>query len=118
MYKLIYGDPDCKKLAPSSKEIGTYTTDKIRITGSYELFVVHPDTSSLKQITFHVTSHEGSVLLSCATTLELSLIQPHNNLENSIPSSASLISSKADYPKKRSQKNMLVTKPSTNVCSS
>ena len=62
MYKLIYGDPGCKKLAPSSKEIGTYTTDKIRIIGSCELFAVHPNSSSLKQITFYVTSHEGSAV--------------------------------------------------------
>ena len=61
MYKLIYDDPDCKKPAHSSKEIGTYTTDKITIIGSCELLVVHPDTSSLKPIIFHVTSHEGSV---------------------------------------------------------
>ena len=98
VYGLIYDDPDCKKLAPSSKEIGTYTTDKIKIIGSLELLAVHPDTNCLIGITFQVTSHEGSVVLSCVTTLELDLIQPCNNLENSIPSSASLISNKADYP--------------------
>ena len=27
VYKLIYDDQDCKKLAPGSKEIGTYTAD-------------------------------------------------------------------------------------------
>ena len=99
MYKLIYDDPDCKKLAPGSKEIGSYTTDKIRIIGSCELFVVHSDTSSLKQIAFHVTSHEGSVVLSCETILRLSLIQPHSNLDQ-IPDSASLIYSNADHPMK------------------
>ena len=101
MYKLIYDDPDCKKLAPSSEEIGTYTTDKIKIIGSCELLAVHPYTNCLMEISFQVTSHEGSVVLSCVTTLELDLIQPCNNLENSIPSSASLISSKADYPYRR-----------------
>ena len=34
MHNLIYGDPDCKKLAPSSKEIGTCTTDKIKMIES------------------------------------------------------------------------------------
>ena len=34
MYKLIYYAPDCNKLAPSSKEMGTYTTDKIKVIGS------------------------------------------------------------------------------------
>ena len=80
--------------------------------------MVHPDTHDLKEVTFHITSHEGSVVLSCMTTLELGLIQAHNNLENSIPSSVSLTSSKVDYPKKRSQKNVLVSKPKKNVCSS
>ena len=119
MYKLIFRDPDCKQLAPSNKAaIRTYTTDQSNIVGSCSLFVLHPDSNSLKQVTFYVIRHEDSVMLSCVTSLQLSLVQPHNNLENSIPSSASLISSKADYPKKRSQKNMLISKLSTNVSSS
>ena len=45
IYKLMFQDPDCEKLASSSKlEIGTYTTDKIKVIGSCILFVVHPDT--------------------------------------------------------------------------
>ena len=104
IYKLIFRDTDCKKLAPSNKvEIGTYTTDKIKIIGSCEILAVHPDTQDLKEVTFHVTSHEGSVVSSCATTLELGLIQPCENLDF-IPSCASLISSTADHPgKNRSQ---------------
>ena len=78
----------------------------------------NPDTQCLKEETFCVTSHEGSVVSPCATTPELSLVQPCNNL-NFIPSSASLISSHADHPRrKRSPKNMLVSKPSQNVSSS
>ena len=35
VYKLVCNDPDFKKLAPNSKlEIGTYTTDKIKVIGS------------------------------------------------------------------------------------
>ena len=105
-------------LPAANYKIGTYTTDKIKVILSCTLFVVHPDTQCLKEVTFHVTSHEGSVVLSCATTLELSLIQPHNNLDF-IPSSTSLISSNADHPRKnKSQKSMLVSKPNQNVCSS
>ena len=52
--------------------------------------------------------------MSCATTLVLGLIQPNNNFDNSIPSSASLISSIADQPKEI----MLVSKPKKIVCSS
>ena len=68
-YKLVCKDPDCKRLAPSSKlEIGTYTTDKIKVIGSCTLLVVHPDTQCFKEVTFHVTSLQGSVVLSCVTT--------------------------------------------------
>ena len=117
VYPLIFKDADCMKLAPSNKlQTGTYTADKIRVIGSCTLLAIHPDTQCLKEVTFHVTSHEGSVVLSCVTTLELCLIQPHSNLE-SIPSSASLIASNADHPR-QSKKNMQVSKPGTNVCSS
>ena len=82
------------------------------------MFLVHQDTQCLKEVTFQVTSHEGSVVLSCMTTLELSLIQPCNNLDF-IPSSASLITSNADYPRKnKSQKNMQVSRPGQKICSS
>ena len=75
MYKLILRDPDCEQLAPSTKvAIRTYTTDKIDIVGFCSLFVVHPDTSSLKQVTFYVTNLEGSVVLSCKTSLRLNIL--------------------------------------------
>ena len=44
-YHLIFKDADGMKLAPSSKlEIGTYTSDQIKVIGSCTLFEVHPDT--------------------------------------------------------------------------
>ena len=118
-YTLVFKEPDCTKLAHSNKlEIGTYTTDKIKVIGSCTLFVEHPDTQCLKEVTFYVTSHEGSAVLSCATTLELSLIQCHNNLDH-ISSSASLISSKIDHLRKnRSWKYMQVQMPCHKVHSS
>ena len=115
VYKLTYDDPDCKKLAPSRKEIGTYTTDKIKIIGSCELLVVPPDTNCLKEISFQVTCHEGSVVLSCETSLRLSLIQPCRNLDQ-IRDSASLICSNADHPMKRkSKKSVHVSEQSKSV---
>ena len=101
VHHFIFKDADCMKLAPSNKlEIGTFTSDKTKVIGSCTLLAVHPDTQCLQEVTFHVTSHKGSVVLSCATTLDLCLLQPHSNLD-SIPSSASLIKSKADYPRKK-----------------
>ena len=116
VYKLIYNDPDCEKLATSSKvEMGTYTTDKIKVIGSCCLLVVHPNAQCLQEVTFQVTSHEGSVLLSCETGLGLSLIQPHSNLDK-IPDSASLICSNADHSMKRkSKKSVQVSKQSQSV---
>ena len=116
-YKLVYQDPDFTKLASSSKlEIGTSTTNKIKVVGSCVLYAVHPDTQCLQEVTFHVTSYEGSVVLSCMTTLALSLIQPCTSLD-CLPPSASLISSSADHPMKtKSQMNVQVLKPDYTVC--
>ena len=111
VYKLISKDTDYMKLASSSKlEIETYTTDKIKVIVSCTPPEVDPDTQCLQEVTFHVSSHEGSFVLSCVTTLELSLIPPCNNLDY-IPSSASLILTNADYPSKNKfQTTMKVSK--------
>ena len=104
VYKLVFQDQDCQKLAPSSKlDIGTYTTNKIKVIGSCILFAVHLDTQCLQEVTFYVISQEGSVVLSCATTLALSLVQPHSSLDH-LPKGASLISSSADHPMKDESK--------------
>ena len=58
-------------LAPSNKDgISTYTAEEINVLGSCDLFVVHPDTKSLKKITFQVVNYEGSVIVSCETSPE------------------------------------------------
>ena len=92
----MFQDPDCKKLAPSKLEIGTYTTDKLKLVGSCMFYLVHPDTKCLQEVTFYVASNNGSVLLSCATTLALALIQCHTRLDY-LPPRASLITSSADH---------------------
>ena len=123
VYKLLYKDQDCTKVEPSTKaSVKTYTTEKIKIVGSCKMFVVHPDTRLLHEVTFQVTSHEGSVIVSCATSLELSLIHPHTNLD-AVPEEGSLIFSKADMPKQKRNKNcqaekyvhMWPKKPATDV---
>ena len=37
VYKLVFKDPDLKKLSPSTLEIGTYTTDTVKIGSSQTL---------------------------------------------------------------------------------
>ena len=104
VYKLMYKDKDCTKLEPSNKAaVKTYTTEKIKIVGSCKMFVVHPDTKLLQEVTFQVTSYEGSVIASCATSIELGLIHPHTNL-NEVPEEGSLIYSIADMPKNKKNK--------------
>ena len=98
VYKLVFNDLDLKKLAPSTLEIGTYTTDSVKIIGSCVFYLVHHDTKKLHKVTFFVTINDGSVML-CTTTLALELIQPHTRLYY-LPPRASLISSSVDHPKK------------------
>ena len=98
VYKLVFQDPHYKKLAHSKLEIGTYTINTVKGVGSCVFYLVHPDTKCLQEVTFYVTSYNGSVLLSCATTLALGLIQPHTRLDY-LPCRASHIPSSADHPK-------------------
>ena len=51
VYKLVFKDPDLKKLAPSTLEIGTYTTDNVKIGGSCVFYLVPPDTKKLHEVT-------------------------------------------------------------------
>ena len=98
VYKLVFQDPNMKKLDPSHLEIGTYTTDTVKIVDSCVFYPVHPDTKKLMEVTFHVVVHDGSVLLSCKTTLMLGLLQPRTRLDY-LPPRASLITSSADHLK-------------------
>ena len=99
VYKLMFNDPELKKLAPSTLEIDTHTTETVKIVGSCLFYLVHPDTEKLQEVTFYVAQNDGSVLLSCTTTLVLGLIQPHTSWHY-LPPRASLITSSLDHPKK------------------
>ena len=98
VYKLIYQDNDLHKLSPCNLKIGTYTADTINIIGTTVIYLIHPDSKQPTKMTFHIASHEGSVLLSCNASLQLSLIH-HRPRLNYLPPQASLITSKEDHPK-------------------
>ena len=102
VYKLVFQDPNMNNLDPRSLEIGTYTTDTVKIVGSCVFYLVHLDTNKLMEETFYVAMNDGSVLLLHNTTLMLGLIQPRTRLDYLSPR-ASLITSSADHPKKRKQ---------------
>ena len=61
VYKLVFKDPELKKLAPSTIEIGTYTTDTMKIVGSYISYLVHLATRKLQKVTIFVAENDGSV---------------------------------------------------------
>ena len=99
IYKLVFHDPDIKKLAPIKLDIGTYTADTEKLVGSCTFYLVHPDTKNLQEVTFYVASKMKVFCFSCATMLALGLIQPCTRLDYLLPR-ASLITSSADHPKK------------------
>ena len=103
VYELVFKDPDLKKLPPSTLEIGTYTTDTVKIVGSCVFYLVHLDTKKLHEVIFFVATNDGSVLLSCTTTHALGLIQPCTRLDYLLPR-ASLITSSVNHPKKTKSK--------------
>ena len=99
VYRLVFKDPELKKLAPSTMEIGTYTTDTVKIMGFCVFYLVHLDTKKICEVTIFAPGNDGSVLLLCTTTLVFGLIQPRTRLEY-LPPMVSLITSSVDYPKK------------------
>ena len=99
MYRLVYKDPDMKKLDPSSLETGTYTNDTVKIVGSCMLYLVHLNAKTLMDVTLYIAVSDGRMLLSCKTTLMLGLIQPRSRLDY-LPPRASLITSSADHAMK------------------
>ena len=90
-YRLVFKD------APSNMEIGTYTIDTGKIIGSCKFYLVHPDTKMLQEVTFFVARNDGSVLLSCTTTIALGCIQPITRLDY-LPPRESLITCSVDRP--------------------
>ena len=55
VFKLLFNDPDLKMAC--SLEIGTYTTDTVKIVGSYLLYLAHPDPKKLQEVTFYVAQN-------------------------------------------------------------
>ena len=81
IYQLLFKDPEMKKIKLCKMHISTYTTDTVKIIELCIFDVVHPDRKKLVPVTFYVANNNGSVLLSCKTTLALQLIQPRSRLD-------------------------------------
>ena len=114
IYCLMFKDPGLRKLTLSSMEIETYTNDVVKIIGTCQFYLVHPESKQLMKVIFFVTKENGSVLLSCRTTMELGLIKPCAWLDYQ-PPRASLLTSTCDQPcKTKTQKpniHQMIEKP-------
>ena len=94
IYKYLFKDPDCAKIAPGDLQLGTYTNKKVKIIGSCN-YIIHPDTRCITEVSFFVASNEGSILISCATSLALGLIKLQEMLDHP-PQKGNVIFSSAD----------------------
>ena len=104
IYKKPFKDEDCTQIAPSKLQLATYTNKKVKIIGSCNLYIIHPDTRCLQETSFYVAGNEGSILISWATSLALSLIKPHEKLDHLPPKgNKNIIYSSADKMKKRDE---------------
>ena len=95
VYSLMFKDPQLKKLTPSNMEIETYTTEVMKIIGMCHFYLVHPESKHLLKVMFFVAKDNGSVLLSCRTTIVLGLIKPRAHLDY-LPPKARLLTSTCD----------------------
>ena len=78
-------------------------------------YLVHTDAKHIQEVTFYVAINNGSVLLSCVTTLTLGLIQPCTRLDYLLLR-ANLITSSTDHPKKtKSQITVHIAKTDSKV---
>ena len=99
VYCLMFKDLQLKKPTPSNMEIETYTTEVVKIIGMCHFYLVHPESKQLSKVMFFVAKENGSILLSCRTTMELGLIKPRACLDY-LPPKARLLTSTCDQPSK------------------
>ena len=76
VYQLVFKDPKMQKLTPSNLQVGTYTTDSVKIVGSCKFHLVHLNTKKLLETTFYVAMNDGSVLCHARQPCCLALSNP------------------------------------------
>ena len=59
VFRLVFNDQELKKLAPSSLEIGTYTTNAVKIVGSCLFYLIHLDAKILQEVNFFCAKIRG-----------------------------------------------------------
>ena len=104
IYWKLFKDADCTQIEPSNLLLGIYTSKRVKIMGSCYLYITHLDTRFLEKGRSYVAGNEGSVLISCTTSLELGLIKPKEKLNHLPPEGKrKVIYSSADKIKKKEQ---------------
>ena len=98
VYRMVFQDPNLKNLKSMNMTLGVNTNSEIPVLGKCTLYLLHPKTKKYIPTTFYVADHEGSVLLSCRSSLELDVIRVRRRISNSAPRST-VITSKVDHPK-------------------
>ena len=94
-YVKLHNDDRLRYIMPSDIKLGVWGDDQIALLGKCNIYLVHPDTKKLVEVTFYVTDKAGSTLLSCAISLKLDLIKLHPGL-GVPPPRAKIITSQAD----------------------
>ena len=98
VYRMVFQDPILKSLKSMNMTFGVYTNSEIPVLGKCTLYLRHPETKKYIPTTFYVADHEGSVLLSYRSSLELDVIRVRPRISNSAPRST-VITSKVDHSK-------------------
>ena len=84
VYKLLLCDPDLKKLASSRLEIGTYTTNTLKLVGSFTFYLVHPDTKHLQEVPSEIqcywTFREELTIENGIVLKGIWIVVPHQNM--------------------------------------
>ena len=75
VYQTIFDDIKRQKLLPTGIQVTTYNDSTLDLIGRCTLYLQHPNTPEKMAATFYVTQDEGSILLSCSTSLKLEVIE-------------------------------------------
>ena len=75
IYQTIFDDPKKEKLLPTGIQVTTYNDSTLDLIGRCTLYLQHPKNREKVTATFYMTQDEGSILLSCSTSLKLKVIE-------------------------------------------
>ena len=85
IYQKLFKNTDFTQIEPSNLQLGTYTNKRVKIIGSCHLYIMHPDTRCLEKVRLYVAGNEGSVMISCTTSLGLGMIKPKEKMNHLPP---------------------------------